>query len=85
MSATSTTGVPITREEIDHYFKLLNFERFIIPPEFVAYYNRDVDVVAIDAHAGNFMRFEGRLVPIDVKVGLSDAETQPYLGSFFLE
>lgn len=75
--------VAITRDEIDHYFKLLNFLRFTIPPDFVAYYNQDIDVVALDAHAGNFMRFEGRLVPIDVKVGRSDSESQPYLEAFF--
>jgi Serine/Threonine/Tyrosine Kinase found in polyvalent proteins len=57
----------ITREAIDAYFENLRFERLILDGSIV-YYNADTKILARDAHAGNFMRFEGRLVPIDVNV-----------------
>jgi hypothetical protein len=57
----------ITRDEIDAYFETLKFIRLVLD-ESVVYYNHDSKILARDAHAGNFMRFEGRLVPIDVNV-----------------
>lgn len=57
----------ITRNEIDGYFESLHFIRRVLDGSIV-YYNGDSNILARDAHAGNFMRFEGRLVPIDVNV-----------------
>jgi hypothetical protein len=34
-----------------------------------AFYREDLDLVARDAHEGNFIRSGGRLVPIDLIVG----------------
>jgi hypothetical protein len=61
------TAADITRSEIDRFFEELHFVRSLLDGRIV-YYNADTNLIATDAHAGNFMRSEGRLVPIDVNV-----------------
>jgi hypothetical protein len=58
----------ITPEDIDAYFANLRFDKIFRPDGKVEYYNRDVKLVASDAHAGNFIRSKGKLVPIDIIV-----------------
>jgi hypothetical protein len=58
-----------TLDEIEAYFEALKFQMFWLGPENPAFYREDLDVVARDAHEGNFIRSNGRLVPIDVIVG----------------
>lgn len=55
-------------EEIDAFFARFEFLKFVNAEGEVEYYNRDLDLVASDAHGGNFIRFGGKLVPIDVRL-----------------
>jgi hypothetical protein len=58
-----------TEEEIDDYFGSLRFRRVEINPGVPIFYNSDVGLIVADAHVGNVLRSQGRLVPIDVVIG----------------
>jgi len=57
---------PPTLDEIESFFEKLKFQMFWLGPENPAFYREDLDLVARDAHAGNFIRYKGRLAPIDI-------------------
>lgn len=61
-------ATPPTLDEIEAYFEALKFQMFWLGPESPAFYREDLDLVARDAHEGNFIRSERQLVPIDVIV-----------------
>jgi hypothetical protein len=69
------TAPDITRDEIDAFFEKLHFIRSLLDDRIV-YYSTDTNLLATDAHPGNFMRSEGRLVPIDINV----QELSPEMG-----
>lgn len=58
-----------TDDEIDVYFENLQFLRAEINPGVPIYFNRDTELIVADAHPGNVLRYQGRLIPIDVVIG----------------
>jgi serine/threonin/tyrosin kinase-like protein len=66
-------ALPITLVEIDAYFERLNFRQFQELDGQPAYCDPDTKLVVTDAHSLNFIRSEGELVPIDIKLGPPDS------------
>jgi len=66
--------------EIDNYFESLGFKRRENLPV-AAYYNVEMDLAVLDAHAQNILRDErGDLVPIDLVIGQPGEWTRKWLG-----
>lgn len=63
-----------TLDEIEAYFEKLEFQMYWPGAENPAFYREDLDLIARDAHEGNFIRYEGRLVPIDVIIERPSSE-----------
>jgi len=67
-------------EEIDNYFENLGFHRRENLPV-AAYYNDEMDLAVLDAHAQNILRDEREeLVPIDLVIGHPGEWTRKWLG-----
>ena len=59
---------PITLVEIDSYFERLGFHQFRDGDGQPVYYDPQSGLIVADAHSQNFIRSDGELIPIDVKL-----------------
>ncbi len=59
---------PITLIEIDSFFERLGFHQFQDGDGQPAYYDPESGLIVTDAHSQNFIRSEGELVPIDIRL-----------------
>lgn len=62
-------GVPASQAEIDNWFTALGFSRLVHESGSVAWYSRNLDLLAADAHQGNVIKSrDGNLFPIDLNL-----------------